>query len=694
MTSQKLDTQAPTTSPGMDTSDVHLGFLPGLVIFVHGVNSDGEWYEQCEEGLIDGLNQRLGYQRALLSDQAMLRKAEYKPELTAEGDVDFALNGKNFIADPGRSPVIRFRWGYKAAGEDGTDTIDEKKEYAGKIYLNELDAWGGGPFQNGTTALPYMWGNGLDDRLFWWIYANMVPVEGRDVYACPPRTYYAHAAHRLKELIKAIRRKQPDCPVTVVCHSQGNMVTLGAAMLGIDEGALADTYILANPPYNLDTSSMDALSNAEGFNLEGKAGGVTSDARQQTFKNFLEAVLKRFNAKNAHQTLDDINNKQRNQDPETGNDLFVLKDMGDASDTPYPYVPGEDRDNRGRVFLYCNPHDQVIGVTPVQGMGWQGVSKAQRDALDTHKRFHVRVWAQPKADAARDRAGSGFQVGSADWKQYNYLEDNHSKRFWNPPAPVARYRLSYNEKQSFFSKVITTLTAPLLIVATRLVNVRINDDPKKGWTVGINAPELPDPFVPLSRRAANPGVDDAAGYKGRRDNDFDEGKDPAWGYADKDGDFGKQHGVTGSGDASTEAGLRYEINARLKMEQAAGRLGKGDKDMKTQTTIFLKENPNATDHSTIVGNAMHARKAVAYDVALGWVNSSEITDEYLEKLRQFADWRYLEKHPLDTDGFYEYALKGFFKEHQLFRTYDMKHMTTNAPKIIDERKSNFLADIH
>ncbi|MNL77133.1 hypothetical protein D3C87_2032450 [compost metagenome] len=91
---------------------------------------------------------------------------------------------------------------------------------------------------------------------------------------------------------------------------------------------------------------------------------------------------------------------------------------------------------------------------------------------------------------------------------------------------------------------------------------------------------------------------------------------------------------------------------------------------------------------------MHARKAVAYDVALGWVNSSEITDEYLEKLRQFADWRYLEKHPLDTDGFYEYALKGFFKEHQLFRTYDMKHMTTNAPKIIDERKSNFLADIH
>lgn len=689
MTNQELDTQAPTTSPGMDTSDVHAGFLPGLVIFVHGVNSDGEWYEQCEEGLIDGLNERLGYSRAWLSDRALLRKVEYKPELTAEGGVDFGLSGDNFIADPGRSPVIRFRWGYKAAGQDGTETIDEKKEYAGKIYLNELDAWGGGPFQNGTSALPYMWGKGLDDRLFWWIYANMLPVEGRDVYACPPRTYYAHAAHRLKELIKAIRKKQPDCPITVVCHSQGNMVTLGAAMLGIADGALADTYILANPPYNLDSSTMDALSNSEGFNFEGNAGGVTSEARQETFKNFLQAVVDRFNK--AHQKLEDINDRQHSQDPETGKDLFVLNDMGDASDTPYPYVQGEDRDNRGRVFLYCNPHDQVIGVTPVQGMGWQGVSKAQRDKLDINKRFYVRVWAQPKTGG---RAGSSFQVGSPDWKQYNYLEDNHSKRFWNPPAPLARYRLSYNEKQSFVSKVITTVTAPLLIVATRLVNVRINDDPKKGWTVSINAPELPDPLVPMSRRTANPSVDDAADYKGRRDNDFDEGKDPARGYVNKDGNFGKAHGVDGSGDASTESGLRYEINARLKMEQAAGRLGKAEGDMKTQTTIFLKENPNATDHSTIVGNAMHARKAIAYDVAIGWVNPSEITDAYLENLRQFADWRYLNKNRLDTLKFFDYFNQGFFNGHQLFRTYDMKHMADNAPKIVDKRKSNFVADIH
>ncbi|WP_425542680.1 T6SS effector phospholipase Tle3 domain-containing protein, partial [Burkholderia sola] len=28
--------------------------LPGIVIFVHGVNSEGEWFEAAEQGLCDG----------------------------------------------------------------------------------------------------------------------------------------------------------------------------------------------------------------------------------------------------------------------------------------------------------------------------------------------------------------------------------------------------------------------------------------------------------------------------------------------------------------------------------------------------------------------------------------------------------------------------------------------------------------
>ena len=32
----------------------------GLIIFVHGVNSDGEWYNHAEKAICYGLNERLG----------------------------------------------------------------------------------------------------------------------------------------------------------------------------------------------------------------------------------------------------------------------------------------------------------------------------------------------------------------------------------------------------------------------------------------------------------------------------------------------------------------------------------------------------------------------------------------------------------------------------------------------------------
>jgi hypothetical protein len=142
--------------PGMHRCDVHEATMPGIIILVHGVNSDGEWYEETERGLIDGLNKRLGFDRAQQPDLCQLVKAEYADEVLPGGKINRQLDGDNFITDPGRSPVIRFRWGYKIAGQDGTDpnAADEDKEYkqSGRLWLNEMDAWGGGPFQNGTSV--------------------------------------------------------------------------------------------------------------------------------------------------------------------------------------------------------------------------------------------------------------------------------------------------------------------------------------------------------------------------------------------------------------------------------------------------------------------------------------------------------------------------------------------------------------
>ncbi|WP_455708846.1 T6SS effector phospholipase Tle3 domain-containing protein, partial [Burkholderia anthina] len=63
--------------------------LPGVVIFVHGVNSEGEWFDATEDGLCKGLNRRIGR----LDDQLMyhgieagqLTPAKYTESVTPDG---------------------------------------------------------------------------------------------------------------------------------------------------------------------------------------------------------------------------------------------------------------------------------------------------------------------------------------------------------------------------------------------------------------------------------------------------------------------------------------------------------------------------------------------------------------------------------------------------------------------------------
>ncbi|MET3116500.1 hypothetical protein AAKU64_000706 [Undibacterium sp. GrIS 1.8] len=677
------------SAPGMPDAKVEMLHQPGIIIFVHGVNSDGEWYEAAERGLLKGLSARLGLNDAVGGDLS-LSPVTYAKELMPDGSLNRDISGKNFISDHGNSPVIRFRWGYKAAGQDGTPgSRDEVSTYGGKIYLNELDAWGGGPFQNGTTALPYMWGLGLDDRVFWWLYANMFPVAGREVYASPPRAYFAHAAHRLKELIKSIRDKQADCPITVVCHSQGNMVTIAAALLGEKEHALADTYILCNPPYSLESLGMDKIINHDDKSAVGQFGSVTTAARKLTFANFLKTV-KELQAKIGPQSLDLINRYHGFKQPDSGKTIFELSAF--PSDPKQVPQEGQDRDNRGRVFLYCNPHDQVIGVSPVEGIGWRGVSQAQLPEIGADGVFHQRVWATPGGNQS-----PSFAVGSPDWtgRAYRYIDDHHKPgHFWYPPAPRMKYELSLNPNQSVASQIITVLTSPIFLIFTRLVTLRINNEPKKDWAVPITAPVLRSPVVPQSVRYGKTA-------------EFDQGYDPAHdalaNAEDKDKLKDDVHGGlyqdSGAGDANSEASLRYEHQARIRRlereRDPTGNTKLPEEDQRAAITRMLKENPNATDHSTILTNPAHSEKVLAYDVAIGWVNPSKITEEDMFAFRQFAHWMMLK----DTFGlpvtqqFEDYWKRGFYNELQLQHTYTMEHMDKNASLIKDERERSLLGAI-
>ncbi|MGV3347136.1 hypothetical protein ACGVWS_15960, partial [Enterobacteriaceae bacterium LUAb1] len=203
--------------------------LPGLIIFVHGVNSEGEWYNNAEIALCKGLNQRLGLKDNHKLIENTYAEGEWQPcgigithseWQNCYGDTHESQGGNELkqkwftpprkIIEEGRSPVIRFYWGYRAAdnetdnyaiplknkqGDNYYDLTPEQQKSKGPFY------WGGGPFQNGCNQLVSLWSDkGFDN----WPSALGIPIpfstqllngeRDRLLTAAPPRYYYAHAA--------------------------------------------------------------------------------------------------------------------------------------------------------------------------------------------------------------------------------------------------------------------------------------------------------------------------------------------------------------------------------------------------------------------------------------------------------------------------------------------------------------------
>ncbi|MET7442402.1 hypothetical protein, partial [Streptomyces sp. NPDC005568] len=185
----------------------------------NGSEWDVVWYERHDRF---GASLRV----APMSVSGLLTPAQYTESLTPDGFLNPKLLADNYVkSDPSFSNVIPFRWGYRA-------TLDELKDYGDKIFLNEQDYWGGGPFANGCSSLPDLWHAGVDDRIFGWITIQGMNPTNRPLYRTPPRAYGVLAALRLAKLIESIRKMQANVPITVVCHSQGNMVGLAAAFFG------------------------------------------------------------------------------------------------------------------------------------------------------------------------------------------------------------------------------------------------------------------------------------------------------------------------------------------------------------------------------------------------------------------------------------------------------------------------------
>lgn len=678
--------------------------LPGIIIFVHGVNSDGEWYAAAEQGLCAGLNERLKrcdkHMAYPAAEGGQLTPASYLPELTSDGFINPEMSHKNFIgASEHFSPVIHFRWGYKAS-------VQELQEFGEGIYLNEHNYWGGGPFANGCTSLPDLWTGGLSDNLLLWVQIeHLNPISDRIVFSCPPRPYYVLAALRLARLVESIRRCQADVPITIVCHSQGNMVGMAAAFLGdtmpqtqdpagVAGRCVADTYVLCNPPYSLAKSNFTENWSAGGAkDRQGGTGRQSLAARIGTLRAFFDIVRQ---PASPPQEAEDI-------DRFMANDAHGFHIATDRSAYGYGIGPT----TTGRVTLYCNPHDQVISSTAVVGIGWRGLNQNEIDAAGGRGIFCQRVFAQ------------GHTVGAKG--TYHYWTNHYqqprpgSPQFWVPESMKARYSVAKGmgaNKGRIVGSILTVLTAPVMIATVALAGIRINAVPAKDWAIPLDAPNLPAPFKPQAVRygAATDAFDQhyEAPGQARDKNRVRDAGDP---YAGDRPLASKPSGAreasdAAMGDAGTESYLRYEDHARLRMQarreelvaKTAQHVDAEDnpesasadytawRNSKIKTFLAATVDTHATDHSTIMTNPMHAQKALAYDVAIGHCH---IRDEDMHKLRIAADWRFLNglEDGNSNKAFLEYFLQGLFRNQTVFDWANAAGSQGRMPdKIVDVRE--------
>lgn len=251
--------------------------MPATIIFVHGVNSEGEWYPQAAKQFTAGLNKRLGR------------------ECLEVSRFDRATNRFTGITQAGkraRSTIIPFYWGYRLQSGD-------EQRYPG-IFHREDNAWGGGPFQNGTNNLLQFWQDGFKRS----VLGGLIDLQRlntditRQLQDAPPRAYFVHAARRLAHLIDTIRDDFPNEPLNIVAHSQGNMIAL-CATLYVQRRA-PDTLILNSAPCSFDVKITDWLGMANGW-----SDVQSAKARLCTF----EAIARKVAAAATDYTDDEANEK-------------------------------------------------------------------------------------------------------------------------------------------------------------------------------------------------------------------------------------------------------------------------------------------------------------------------------------------------------------------------------------------------
>jgi pimeloyl-ACP methyl ester carboxylesterase len=377
--------------------------LPGVVIFLHGVNDPGASFESVETGLCQGVNERLdrpdlkaGRYGADFAEAQELpldeRSADQKATLD---DPDTFLYQRDTDDPKTRSLMIPFYWGYRAEPEhvkrdDAGDPFRMRNQFQ-DIRGNRLDrhfAKAGGFFVNATNNLEAMYGEGFKPN---WKTAAVEHAKPNNylLFAnAPLRHYFVFAAHRLAMLVREIRRVSPDETITLMGHSQGTLIALLAQALLVDQGQrCADTLILVDSPYSV----LPKVTPKDHDTLATLIRIVTAVTQTPHAQPPLSALreAKTYGGRTGPRWS-----------PTQGNRPDKIGKL-----TVFP-----ERDNRGKVYLYFCPDDTTVALDDVHGIGTYGVPDATPDGRPAMMAlqslgFYQRLWTK------RHRDGDPVLVG-------------------------------------------------------------------------------------------------------------------------------------------------------------------------------------------------------------------------------------------------------------------------------------------
>ncbi|AMO96167.1 hypothetical protein CFter6_3534 [Collimonas fungivorans] len=425
--------------------------LPGIVIFLHGVNDPGAVYSFVEDGIFKGLNERLSRNDLHAGsygaqyNKLKAKKNPGKSDNDVLSDPDTYLYQRQEIAGTTKSSFIPFYWGYRAQNDEiarlnskgQSNTKEVKGGVADKdgnlmmrdqyqdIHGNRLDKHfgkAGGFFANATNNIPQMYGEGFRAD-FAARSVTKHALGGNSMYAAdaPERRYFVLAATRLAHLINMIRSVKPSAlaaaqgmqpeheTITIMGHSQGTILTLLAQAILKQKGQrCVDCIIMVDTPYS--------LYQTDGCNQ-------TGHAKLKTLIDIVNEVTKK------PYTIPDLADMMINHDKHGGRaGTDWSKTQGKRLDkSGKNWVTFDERDNRGKVYLYFCPEDTVVGLKTVHGIGTFGVpdvvpadgaaKKANKQTMDAmkileSKRFFQRMWTRMTRDHNFDGKYKKVLVGS------------------------------------------------------------------------------------------------------------------------------------------------------------------------------------------------------------------------------------------------------------------------------------------